>query len=189
MGESPARIATGISTAPISGTAGVGQKKREMTYVTTASTQKATWALRMIGRNGVTIRRSAPMARSAPSMAVTSAMMRKILNRLTAAPDSLKMADSGESSGEHQCGQNVAATAGTTMFLREIIVARITTTPARYTQWAAVSCTAGPSLQMGGQLPEIVADTPAGHGSRSTRSVHSRAARICAQWPGVSGRH
>ena len=29
-GRSPARMATGTSTAPISGTAGVGQKKSEM---------------------------------------------------------------------------------------------------------------------------------------------------------------
>jgi hypothetical protein len=30
-GESPARIATGMSTAPTSGTAGVGQKNSEIT--------------------------------------------------------------------------------------------------------------------------------------------------------------
>ena len=38
----------------------------------------------------------------------------------------------------------VAATAGTTMFLRIAIVARMTTMPARYIQWAAVSSTSIP---------------------------------------------
>ena len=81
----PARMATGISTAPISGTAGVGQKNSEMKYVTTASVQNARWPLRMTLRNGATILRSAPISWSAPSIEVTSAMIRKMLNRLTAA--------------------------------------------------------------------------------------------------------
>ena len=66
-------------------TAGVGQKNREMKYVTMTRVQKARWPFRMTLRNGATIRRSAPRPSSERSIAVTIAMIRKMLNRLVAA--------------------------------------------------------------------------------------------------------
>lgn len=72
-GRNPDRMATGTSTAPISGTAGVGQKNSEMKYVTMTSVQKARCPFRITFRNGATIRRSAPSPSSARSIAVTIA--------------------------------------------------------------------------------------------------------------------
>lgn len=134
IGRRPARIATGMRTAPISGTAGVGQKNSEMKYVTTTSVQKARWPLRITPRNGATIFRSAPMACNECSIAVTSAMIRKMLNRFVAATRlALNTAESPRMTlcEKTSAVARVATTAGTTMFFRAIIVAMMTTTPAR----------------------------------------------------------
>lgn len=133
-GDRPARIATGIRTAPTSGTAGVGQKNSEITYVTTARMMKLVVPVRMTRRNGVTIRRSAPISRSAPSIAVTSAMIRKMLNSSLAATRlALKIDDRPVITLPENAHavSIVAVTAGTTMFLRMAMVARMTTMPAR----------------------------------------------------------
>jgi hypothetical protein len=133
-GARPARMATGMSTAPTSGTAGVGQKNNEITYVTTASTRKLLVPVRITRRKGVTMRRSAPTSRSAPSIAVTKAMIRKMLNSSLAATRlALKMAERPVITlpeNAHAVSK-VAATAGTTMFLRIAIVSRMTTMPPR----------------------------------------------------------
>jgi hypothetical protein len=74
--------------------AGVGQKNNEITYVTTASTRKLLMPVRITRRKGGTMRRSAPTSRSAPSIAVTKAMIRKMLNSSLAATRlALKMAE------------------------------------------------------------------------------------------------
>ncbi|CAB4905550.1 unannotated protein [freshwater metagenome] len=135
-------MATGTRTAPISGTAGVGQKNSEMKYVTITSVQNARWPLRITRRKGATMRRSAPSPSSDRSIAVTIAMIRKMLNRLVAATRlALNTEDRPVASEPVQTSavRKVATTAGTTMFLRMIIVARMTTTPARKTQCAADS--------------------------------------------------
>ena len=89
---------------------------------------------RITRRNGVTISRSAPISRRAPSIAVTSAMMRKMLNNSWAATRlALKIDDRPVMmlpENAHAVSI-VAATAGTTMFLRIAIVIRMTTMPAR----------------------------------------------------------
>ena len=90
--------------------------------------------MRITGRNGATIFLSAPSARSAPSMPVTRAMIRKMLNSSWAAtrlalntavsPVTMLLLNTS-------AVRNVKVTAGTMMFLRVIIVARITMTPRR----------------------------------------------------------
>ncbi len=134
IGARPARMATGMRTAPTSGTAGVGQKKSEITYVTIARTTKLLVPVRITRRNGATIIRSAPIWRSAPSMAVTIAMIRKMLNSsLAAVRLALNIDDSPVMTlpENAQAVSRVAVTAGTTMFLRTAIVAKMTKMPAR----------------------------------------------------------
>ncbi len=88
----------------------------------------------MTRRNGATILRSAPIACRECSIAVTSAMIRKMLKRLVAATRlALKTDDNPRIRlwEKTSAVTKVATTAGTTMFLRAIMVAMITTTPAR----------------------------------------------------------
>ena len=105
-----------------------------------ASITKLLVPARITRRNGVTIRRSAPISRSAPSIAVTSAMIRKMLNSSWAATRlALKIDDRPVMTlpENTHAVRKVAMTAGTTMFLRSAIVARMTMMPARYIQCAA----------------------------------------------------
>lgn len=102
--------------------------------MTAARTRKLLVPARMTRRNGATIIRSAPSWRSAPSIAVTIAMMRKMLNSSFAATRlALKMADSPVTILPEKTSavRNVAMTAGTTMFFRSAMVARMTSMPTR----------------------------------------------------------
>jgi hypothetical protein len=115
--------------------------------VTITSVQKDRCALRITFRNGATIRRSDPSPSSDRSIAVTMAMIRKMLKRLVAATRLALKTDERpvvRLPDHTRAVRKVATTAGTTMFLRMIIVARMTTTPARKTQCAAVSCMVAP---------------------------------------------
>lgn len=84
IGESPAWIATGINSAPISGTAGAGQKNNDKKYVTTTSTQKIMFRFHYFWK-GRTICSSAPIDLIDLSSAVIIAMIKKMLNSSAAA--------------------------------------------------------------------------------------------------------
>ena len=102
--------------------------------MTTASTRKLLVPVRITRRNGVIISLSAPISRSAPSIAVTSAMIRKMLNSSLAATRlALKIDDSPVTKLPENAHavRNVAVTAGTTMFFRMAIVIRMTMMPPR----------------------------------------------------------
>ena len=89
---------------------------------------------RITRRNGVTIIRSAPISRSAPSIAVTNAMIRKMLNSSLAATRLALKIDAKPVTRlpeKAQAVSNVAVTAGTTMFFLAAIVIRMTMMPAR----------------------------------------------------------
>src|SRR5699024_5957917 len=81
----PARTAAGTSNAQINGTAGVGQKNNEITYVTMINTKKEICPFTITFCIGWIIRRSAPRSFNELSNAIINVIIKNILNNSVAA--------------------------------------------------------------------------------------------------------
>lgn len=136
-GGSPAAMAAGSRIADTSGTAGVGQKNSEITYVQRAMMMNDECPPRITRRNGCTMRTSACSVLSALSRAVMKVITRKILKSSLAAT---KLAEKIPISAliglpvMASTTRKVPITDGTTTLARRIIVRMIAATLIRYIQ-------------------------------------------------------